>query len=89
MLLTSISVTDFKAIAIIAGATYSAVTQSSTVYLFLTCFLVAAAIKLLLLILYWIGWNQTLASVIALTVSSILSIEVPANAQFFDALEQE
>jgi len=47
--------------------------------------LVAAAIKLLLIL--WIGWNQTL-HLLGFVVSSILSIEVPANAQFFDALEQ-
>lgn len=88
--INELTVADSKAIAaIIAGATYFAITQSSTVYLFLTCFLVAVAIKLAADFIpgsgrikpwYLLGF--------ALTISSILSIEIPANAQFFDALEQ-
>lgn len=82
---------DPRAIAsIVAGAVYLAVTDSATVYLFLTCFLIAVAIKVSVSyvpgLVIRIKPMHVLA--LALTLTTVVTWTPPASAQFFEALEQ-
>lgn len=89
--INQLSAADSRAIAsIVAGSIYFAVTNSPTVYLFLTCFLIAAVIKLGADLIPGLGgrikpWHLL---GLALTVTAVVSWERPASAQFFNSLEE-
>lgn len=90
-LTSQLQTADTRAIAaIVSGAVYFAVTHSTTVYLFLTCFLLAAVVKHIADLFPGIGirvkpWHLL---GLALTLTAVLAWEAPASAQFFDSLEE-
>lgn len=88
---SQLQVADFRAIAsIVVGSIYFAITNSSTVYLLLTCFLIAAAIKIGFD--FFPGLRIKLKPWhilgLALSITAVVSLESPATAQFFNSLEE-